>query len=143
MHNSCLFDEPNFIRKDRTEDEMISRNSIINSSYHQWEKGQQLIEQLKHDYSSDIKIRVYLIKLIQKKIYPNRKRITVTIIPWNQDLVQKIVIDSSAKKCNDCGKRAYYKIYNSKYLSKWSWRICWRCLSPYNRELIQEYYSLV
>ena len=106
------------------------------------ETGQHLINELRKDRNAPREVKSFMIRAIYKKIYPYRKRVQVTIYPWGIDeyRIWKIVIDSLNKKCNGCGRKAYYIIYNMKYLPNWGWRLCHRCINDATRYIIGEYY---
>ena len=130
-----------------TEQITVDRANMIHTSSHSKEIDSEslvhnLVNPLRRDRNLDSTLRNFLIRSINKKAYPNRKRVTIEIEPWGSTPVL-FKIDSHAKHCIACGNHAYYVsyfVYNKS--CKLAWRKCWKCLNNEDRESLIDYYTI-
>lgn len=99
----------------------------------------QLILPLRKNRELDNTMRKFLIRMVNIKCYPNKKRVIVEIENWEETIPKRIKIDSQNRHCNACGnKDARYIVNETSWL--YAWRLCAKCLSPRDREVLEEYY---
>ena len=100
------------------------------------ESYQQLISALRADPKVTPELKRFMINAIFDKVFPNRYRIKIRISDY-----PKVVIDSSSKRCFNCGEDAHYIVYNMINLPKFGWRLCWKHLDDRARKAIERYYE--
>ena len=119
-------------------DDTYSSSHRVETDYAQ--QAHRLIDPLRRDRNMDSSLRNFLIRSINKKCFPDTKRVTIWVEPWS-DTPRFIKIDSHAKHCVDCGNHAYYVVY--EYSITYAFRVCWKHLTDADREALIDEYTIV
>lgn len=99
----------------------------------------QLITQIRYDRKLDDTMKTYLIRAIDKKAYPLKRRSVVERENWDSFTEpRRIKISSHTKHCVDCGRSSYFIVNETQML--YAFRVCWEHLSQADRDMMEQFY---